>query len=248
MYALDLDWTGKVVQSCVHCHQVGDAIRLSFRENKQPIPIEWIYPQPAPEAIGLTLATDQIAHIDAVAPGSPAAQAGIRAGDDLTTLGGQPLLSIADVSWALNRAPEHGTLAAVVLRGGKAEAASLTLPAGWRSKADISRRVGTWPLRGLAFGGLKLDDLADDARAGRGLDTKAMALNVTGVGQYGKHAAAKNAGFQKDDLIVGIDGLDRRLTESELLGHLLQNHPIGDKVPVTVLRGSQRVTLTLPMQ
>ncbi len=247
-YALDLDWTGKLVQSCVHCHQIGDAIRLSFRENKQPIPAEWIYPQPIPETIGLTLATDDIARIEAVAPGSPAAQAGLKAGDDLTTLGGQPLLSIADVSWALNRAPGRGTLAAIVQRGGKAETVNLNLPADWRTKADISRRVSTWPLRGMAFGGLKLDDLDDSARSAHSLGAKAMALSVNSVGQYGKHAAAKNAGFQKDDLIVGIDGLDQRLTEGELLGHLLQKHPIGDQVSVTVLRGSERLTLSLPMQ
>lgn len=40
----------------MHCHQIGDAIRQGFREKKQAIPAEWIYPFPAPETIGLTLA------------------------------------------------------------------------------------------------------------------------------------------------------------------------------------------------
>src|SRR5678815_4153881 len=31
-YKSSLDWEGKVVQSCVHCHQVGDAFRTSFRD------------------------------------------------------------------------------------------------------------------------------------------------------------------------------------------------------------------------
>ena len=203
---------------------------------------------PAPETLGLTLAPDQIASVTGVAPGSIAASAGLQPGDRLLQIAGQPLLSIADVSWALHRAPESGPLHTLVERRGQRATVALTLPDGWRRKSDISRRVGTWPMRGMAFGGLKLEDLADDARAPRSLGAKDLALLVVGVGQYGKHAAAKNAGFQKDDVIVEIDNLKTRHTEGELLGHLLLKHPIGDKVPVTVLRGTQRVTLTLPMQ
>jgi hypothetical protein len=29
-YTRELDWEGKVVQSCVHCHQIGDALRAGF--------------------------------------------------------------------------------------------------------------------------------------------------------------------------------------------------------------------------
>src|SRR5438105_9684551 len=34
-YTLDLNWSGKVVQSCVHCHQIGEALRLSYRDKKE---------------------------------------------------------------------------------------------------------------------------------------------------------------------------------------------------------------------
>lgn len=247
-YTLDLNWDGKVVQSCVHCHQIGDAIRLSYRERKEPIPNEWIYPFPAPETIGLTLAADQVARVAAVAADSIAARAGLEPGDDLVQFGDQPLISIADVSWALHRAPESGLLSVLVRRASAPVSLGITFPVGWRTQADIARRVGTWPMRGMAFGGLKLDDLPDDARARRGLSPQELALFVTHIGQYGKHAAAKNAGFQKDDIIVAIDGLTTRHSEGELLGHLLQKHPTGDKVPATVLRGTRRLELTLPMQ
>ena len=56
---LQLDWQGKVVPSCVHCHQVGDAIRALYREQHKPIPMEWIYPMPAPETVGFALAPDR---------------------------------------------------------------------------------------------------------------------------------------------------------------------------------------------
>ena len=246
-YERELNWDGKVVQSCVHCHQIGDAIRQSYREKKQPIPSEWIYPFPSPETLGLTLAPDQIALIETVAPDSIAAQAGLRPGDDLISLAGQPLISIADVSWALHRTP-GGPLSATIRRSGKSESLTLTLPPGWRAKSDISRRVGTWPMRAMAFGGLVLEDLPEAERTSRGLGAKEIALFVKHVGQYGVHAAAKNAGFQKDDIIVALDGLTQRLGEGELLGHLLQKHQPGEKIEATVLRSTQRVALTLPMQ
>ena len=125
---------------------------------------------------------------------------------------------------------------------------NITLPPGWRSKADISRRVGTWQMRGMAAGGLLLEDLGEEVRRERGLDAQKMALFVKHVGQYGTHAAAKNAGFQKEDVIVEFAGASNRMTESEVLGWLLQNHLVGARVKATVLRGQQRLELSLPMQ
>jgi len=247
-YTLDLNWNGKVVPSCVHCHQIGDALRLTYRDKGKPVPYEWIYFWPAPETIGLTLSADRIARVESVATGSIAERAGLRVGDDIVSLAGQPLISIADVSWALHRAPESGSLAATVKRGESQQTLKLILPAGWRRKSDISRRVGTWPMRGMVTGGLVLEDLSHEERARRTLGDQELALTVKHVGQYGKHAAAKNAGFQKDDVIVQIAGQSKRVTESELIGHLLQKHQVGECVKAAVLRGGERIELSLPMQ
>ena len=247
-YPSSLDWEGKVVQSCVHCHQIGDAFRASYRDQHQPIPPELIFPMPAPETIGLTLMPDQAARVEAVAADSIAARAGFLPGDEIASFAGQPPISIADISWALHRGPGSGSLEAVVMRGGVKKALVLTLPAGWREKADISRRVGTWPMRAMAAGGLVLEDLANDERGRRGLDAAQMALFVKGLGQYGLHAAAKNAGFQKEDVIVEIDGVTTRMTEGELIGYLLAKHLPGERVTAAVQRGTQRIELSLPMQ
>ncbi len=247
-YRRELDWDGKVVQSCVHCHQIGEAFRASLRDKGQAIPTELIYPMPAPETIGLALAADRIAHVDAVAPGSVAAAAGVRAGDDFISFAGQPLISIADVAWALHRAPDAGSIPAVVTRDGAPLELMFALPVGWRMKTDISGRAGTWSVRGMATGGLVLEDLGDAARAARNLGPERMALFVKGLGQFGKHAAAKNAGFQKNDVIVKLDGFTARIGEGELIGHLLGAHRPGEQVKATVLRGAESVELTLPMQ
>ncbi len=247
-YKTALDWQGKVVQSCVHCHQIGDAFRASYRAQKKPIPSEWIFPQPAPETIGLGLAPDAVARVDSVASGSVAARANLQVGDEIVSLAGQPLVSIADVSWVLHCAPESGSIPVVVKRGAVQKNTMLALSPNWRRNADISRRVGTWDMRGMAAGGLVLEDLVDSERTSRSLPTNALALLVKSVGQYGKHGVAKNAGFQKNDVIVEMDGLAGRLTEGQLLGHLLQKHFPGERVNAVVLRGGERVELMLPMQ
>jgi hypothetical protein len=247
-YGRELNWGGNVVQSCVHCHQVGEAFRASYRDQGKPVPLDQIFPMPAPETIGLKLSPDAVARVSAVVPQSIAAAAGVRAGDEFESFERQPLISIADFAWVLHRAPESGALAAVVRRGGANVPITMHLPAGWRSKSDISRRVGTWSMRAMALGGMSLVDLDDAARATRGLGAQAMALHVKGLGQYGKHAAAKKAGFMKDDVIVAIDGATTRTSEGELIGRLLQQRNAGDLADVTVLRGTERVTLKLPMQ
>jgi len=247
-YPSKLDWGGKVVQSCVHCHMIGDAYRAYYRQETKVVPAEWICPQPSIETLGVTLATDDAARVEAVAPGSAGAAAGLQVGDTLLTLNAQPLISIADVSWVLHRAPESGRLPATVQRGGSEVAVSLELPAGWRSKSDISKRVGTWPMRAMAFGGLKMADLDDAGRASAGLTPEGMALRVEHVGEYGAHAAAKKEGFKAKDVLLQVGDEKGRLSESALIGWLLQTHRPGEKLPVVVLRGSERLTLQLPQQ
>ena len=247
-YRLELDWNGKVVPSCVHCHQIGDAMRNSYRKNLQPIPIEWIYSWPTSESIGLTFAEDSTAKITSVVPGSIAARAGFLSGDQFQSFAGQAIVSIADVSWVLHRAPASGRLAAVVLREGGERPVALNLPENWRTQTDISQRVGAWSMRGMATGGLMLLDVPNSERKDLALSAIQLALRVEFVGQYGKHATGKKAGFEKGDMIVELDAKSDRLTESQWMGYVLQNRKVGEIMHVTVLRGKERLKLQLPSQ
>lgn len=247
-YKRELDWDGKVVGSCIHCHMIGDAMRASYRDQKQPVPDEWVFPMPSPETLGLSLAADEIARVLTVSAGSPAEKAGLQAGDQITRYAGQPLVSNADISWALHRSGNSAEHEINVLRAGTIQSLTLTLPTGWRKTTDTSQRAAAWSMRGLAAGGLNLQDLDQAERQKRGLSNDGMALWVKGLGMYNIHAAAKKAGFQKDDVLIEVAGMKHRLTESRLHGHLLQEHLQGEKVPVKVLRGDKIIDLLLPMQ
>jgi serine protease Do len=246
-YTASLNYSGNVVQSCIHCHQIGDAIKDLYRSKKEPMPETVLFPYPHPKAIGLVLDPKERATVLEVVAGTPAAKAGFKPGDVIRTLGGQPLLSVADVQWVLHRTPpEGGELKAAVQRGGSPADVTLTLSAGWRRAGDLSWRASSWGLRRSALGGLLLEELPADARPA-GVATDGMALRVKHVGQYGPHAVAKAAGVQVGDVLVAYDGKTDLTRETDVLAYGVSARKPGDKVPLTLIRGGKRIELTIPL-
>ncbi len=247
-YTAQLDYNGKLAASCIHCHMVGDAERKMFRDAAKPIPDDLLFSYPMPSLVGLELDPKEIARVTRVLPGSPAARAGFQSGDEIATVQGQPIISIADIQWVLQHAGDSDQLKTGVVRNGQPKELTLSLGSGWRRGNDFAWRTTTWDLRRMAFGGLVLEDLPDENRADAGLTKDALALRVKYVGQYGDHAAGKRAGFQKDDILVSVDGKNDRMSEALAIAYLVQNKKPGDRVPIQVLRGKERLTLDLPLQ
>src|SRR5262249_25892972 len=100
-YTSTLNYEAKVVGSCIHCHQIGDAQRQAQREKNEPFPEQLLFPYPHPKALGLILDPRTRATVRQVEKDSLAEKAGFEAGDRIVKLEGQPLLSIADVQWIL---------------------------------------------------------------------------------------------------------------------------------------------------
>jgi S1-C subfamily serine protease len=119
---------------------------------------------------------------------------------------------------------------------------TLDLPEGWR-RGEISWRTTTWDLRRMGLGGLKLVELDAEGRDRAKLPRESMALRVEHAGEYGEHAVAKRAGFQKGDILVSFDGQTGRMSETDLLAYALQKKRPGDGVAVTVLRNGEEKTL-----
>ena len=164
-------------------------------------------------------------------------------------LNGQPILSIADMQWVLNEAdPAGADITAEVRRGNETAELRLHLTDGWRHRDDIDWRVSSWGLRRMVTGGLKLAAVPDERRRDLQIADGKMALLVEHLGQYGKHAAAKRAGFRKDDILVSFDGRSDLQTSSELLAYGATATRPGTEVPVELLRDGKRMTLQLPMQ
>lgn len=243
-----LNYEGNVVQSCIHCHQIGDAMRDLYRSRKEPIPETVLFPYPHPKSIGLVLDPKERATIAEVTAGSPAAKAGFQQGDLIRTLAGQPLLSMADVQWVLQQtSPDGGAIPAQVIRSGKEIPLTLRLESGWRRRDTIAWRVSSWGLRRMATGGLFSEELSAEDRKAAGLPETGMALKVKHVGQYAPHDAAKRAGFQKDDIIIEFDSHTDLVRESDLLAYGVTKHLPGDSVKVKIVRAGKPIELTLKL-
>ncbi|MFO0852381.1 MAG: Trx7/PDZ domain-containing (seleno)protein [Gemmataceae bacterium] len=245
-YGPRLNYEGNVVRSCIHCHQVGEAIRSVHRRRPGPLPEEVLFPYPHPKSHGLVLDPKERATVRGVTPGSSAEAAGFRAGDAVRTLAGQPLVSIADVQWVLHRAAADGTvLLAEVVRDGRPVSLTWTLPAGWRQRDDISWRASTWELRRAAAGGMLLVEPPDGRPVG--VPATGTALLVKHVGQYPPHDTAKAAGFRPGDVIVAFDGRTDLSRETDLLAYALRSRRPGDTVAVKLIRDGKPMELKLPI-
>jgi hypothetical protein len=249
-YGPALDYKGNVVPSCIHCHQVGDAIKSAYREKKGPMPEDVIFPYPHPKALGLVLDPKECATVKEVVtakPQTPAALARFKAGDQIKALNGQPILSTADVQWVLHNTPATGArIKAEVLRNGKAVTLTLRLEDGWRQLDDISWRTSSWGLRRMALAGMKLDGIEERPA---GVPKDGMALKVAHVGMYGgPHGAAKAAGVQVGDTLVAFDGKTNLLRETDVFAYSLRTHAPGDKVTIKLVRNGKPLEVVIPMQ
>lgn len=246
-YQTSIDYQNATARSCMHCHQIRDAERKVYRASGEGIPDQVLYPYPDPAVVGLKFDPAEKAKIKSIAAGSSAERDGFRVGDEIVTLAGQPLLSIADVQWVLHNAPATAQLPATVRRGDQSVALVLNLRDGWR-RGDISWRVTSWELRRMALGGMRLDPVSDRERTQEKLPAEGMALRVRHVGEFGEHAVAKRAGVQKGDIVVAFDGNTGRLSESDLMAYAVQRKRPGDVVAITVIRSGERKTMNIALQ
>ncbi len=248
-YKSTLDYDGKVVASCIHCHQIGDAARDHIFAKNRVLPDSLLFPYPHPKSLGLILDPKEKATVLSVDKGSDAEKAGFQVGDTIRTLAGQPLLSIADVQWVLhNTAAAGGALAAEIIRG-KAPPleVSLKLDKGWRQKDDISWRASTWGLRRQALGGFFPVELPEDQRAKLKIASGKMGLLIQHVGLYAPHDVANKAGVKKDDVLVGFDGRTDILRETDLLAHILREKKSGDTVQLDLLRSGKPLSISMKL-
>lgn len=234
---------------CIHCHMVHEAKLWTLRQAHERVPDSDLWPYPMPEVVGLSLDLKERATIKAVLPGSAAEAGGFRAGDSLRRFGGQPILSVADVQWVLQNAPEPSTLEAEIDRGAEKVRAAIRLEVGWRQKDDFTWRTEVWGMRHRLMGTMPLESLAASDRERLGIAPGGLALRIRGFPpDYVKDKNGESSQkFRKDDVIVELDGRKDWPGESGVLGHLFRKAP-GEAADFTVLRdGSlQKVTLSIP--
>ncbi|HEX5106035.1 MAG TPA: Trx7/PDZ domain-containing (seleno)protein [Pirellulaceae bacterium] len=233
--------SASVRQECIHCHMVKEfALRAKWEEGR--LKAEDLFVYPMPQRIGLTMSQEDDLKVQRVEEGSAADEAGIEAGDTLVSLGGQPLVSMADIQWVLTHTPGEAKLPVKFTRGGQTEESKLELSGDWK-KSDIAWRASSWyALRQ----GVKFEPLPAADRKARGIGEDELALVVKGL--FGKGGPkVQQAGLRQNDVLVAVDGKTQAMTESEFLVDLRLQHGPKDSVKFTVLRGDQRRDFDVPL-
>jgi S1-C subfamily serine protease len=225
---------------CIHCHDVKQALLDDLRTAGQ-FDRSLIFTYPQPSALGLDVDLDDQTRIRGVRPSSPAAAADVRAGDRLTRLAGQRLLTAADLSHVLERTPRDADLPLELVRNGEKVRTTLRLSGDWRKSADPSWRSSTYVAG--PNGGFWAVPLDAKAKGQLGIAADGLALRVNVF--FGGRQEPGRSGLKVGDVIVEFDGKRQAMTTRQMHTHLQMNRNYGDKVPLVVRRGGNDVRLEL---
>jgi hypothetical protein len=233
--------TATTRQACIHCHMVKEyALRAKWEQGA--LKPEDIYVYPLPEQIGLTMDVEDGLKVKTVAANSPAGKAGIAAGDEITALGGQPLVSTADIQWVLHGLPKESRLQVELRRGDAQSNVTVSLAGDWK-QSDIAWRASSW--YGLRQG-VKFDPLPAAEKKKRGIEEGDLALVIRGL--FGKGGPkVQQAGLRPNDVIISVNGKSKAMNESEFLAYLRLEHGPKDSIKLTILRGEARRELEIPL-
>jgi hypothetical protein len=227
--------------SCIHCHHVYDFFRDELRAagTWKKDRDTWKILPPDPTKLGLVLDSKDQSRIAKVSAGSPAERAGLHVGDQLHRVNGQTVGSFADLQHALRSLPERGEVEIVLARPNeKPRSLRLPLPEDWR-KSEISWRPFMWGIEPTpnVWG----HDLTAEEKKKAGLDAKQLAFRQ---GSF-VPPAAREAGIQAGDIILGLDEKKWEMSAREFQTHVRFHYNVGDRVTIHYLRDCQRRTATV---
>ena len=220
-------------KGCVHCHNVNEFRRAAAKAAGTLKRADfWVYP--LPENVGLTLDIDAGDLVKAVAEGSPAASVGMEPGDRVRSVDGRSVASIADVSFALHKAPAIASVPITWERDGRQLSGKMVLVDGWK-RTNVTWRPSMLDLLpAVPFGG---GELSAAERKALGILPGQAAFRETA--QVHKSLAA--SGIRPGDVIVGVDGKTVDGEIGDLLGYVRKNQLIGDAITFDVIRDGKRI-------
>ena len=225
--------------ACIHCHHVYEFRRDFMRRQEQwSVDEVWVYPQP--ENLGLTLDADRGDRVIAVQSNSLAAKLGVKPLDTLRFIADVPIAAVADVQYALHKAPKKGDLAVVWQSGMQVKKGNIPLAESWRH-TDVSWR---WSLKSLSPSpGIVGDDLNVEERKKLGLEPLQLAYRQMNF----LTPAARHAGLQTNDVIIGIDDRPMAMTARQFEAHIRLHYHVGQEITLNVMRGKERLRVRLKL-
>ena len=230
--------------NCIHCHMINDGYQKTEQEEGRWKKEDFIKRYPLPENAGMIMEVDEGIRVKSVIPGSAAARAGIRPGDWIRGLDGQPVLSQADIQWVFHNAGDTAEIPVVLSRvpspSGRGEGgieAVLRLSGSWKIR-DSAWRPSLWSLHPQE--NFWAPELSEEEKRQETVMRGRLALRVKWIP---KESSANAAGLKEGDLIVSVDGSTKAKTARELAYYVRFEKKVGDILELRVRRGGHDLTL-----
>ena len=179
---------------------------------------------------GLRLDTLNAPRVISVQPDSPAAAAGVRVGDIVTSVDGKPIREGIEFSIALIGSKPAQTIALELERNGKSVPARITLQ---------QRPAPDGALLAWQKFGIEVQPMPPDAAEALGLVGASGLL----IARVEPGSPADRTGVARRDVLVAVGR--HAVDSTEDLGQLLETVRPGESLPVTVLRVDRRTKLRM---
>ncbi len=231
--------------NCIHCHMIHDAENIhAHRTGKLNEDLIWRYPYP--DNLGIEIDPENGRLIKTIQERSGADAAGLRSGDEILAVNGQPMISIADFQWVLHNLPNTRTTVTVTAqRGVSTDNYTISTKPGWK-KTDFSWRGSLWampPQMGIFFPQLKPSELKQ-----AGLPSNTIASRVRFIANNIKTAqSARRAGLRVNDIVIELDNRPVPAGHRAINYYVKQRFRPGQKLPLTILRNGQGHELSIPL-
>ncbi|MDB5318467.1 MAG: Signaling protein, partial [Phycisphaerales bacterium] len=237
-----------VRNNCVHCHMIHDAEQNQWR-TEGTMSLENLYRWPLPDNVGMHIDPKDGRKIETILPNSPAAKAGLTPGDEVVTVAGQPITSVADIQWPLQNLPKtDATVEVTLLHDGQPTTKTLALASGWK-KTDFLWRASRHSLRpqpgfwAPALNEKQLKDLGDAIPAG----VKPLRIQFINNNRP-EGQAVRKAGLKEGDVIIALNGEPFAFpTPDAFQMHVRLNQKPGDVLKLKVLRNAKPIDIDLTL-
>lgn len=226
---------------CLHCHQVAEVLRQPAIDAQTLDKTRDLDLWPLPENVGIELERDDGLLVKSVAPDSPAARAGLKAGDRLAAAGERKLFGQADFRGVLHRGPRGaGALEVRWWRGAELASATLEFADGWR-KTSLGWRMSISQGNFGAEPGFAWPNACKPEQR-RKLAIPAGAMAIAPWFGDRDDWPAQRAGLKPSDVIVAVGGQSPDVAQREFLTWFRMRYEPGDDVVLTArdARGRDR--------
>ena len=181
----------------------------------------------------LGLATPRGALVGSVDPDGPAAAAGIRNGDVILALNGQPVTDATELPSRVMQLTPGSDVPVDVWRNGARR--TLTLTVGAASSSGMPHAAQPRPHAAPAKLGVAVRPLSDDERRQAGVDAGLLVMQVQG--------AAARAGLQPGDIILGVN--DTQIESADELRQMIAD--AHGRIAIIIDRDGEQVSVPVQL-